>query len=120
MVSKDKGNQKQVTTYYPPADIEQLKRLSDITRVPQAVYLREALEDLLRKRSARAKRPRKIGGDTGEYLAQAFSDIELLVAADVIKSAIAEGRTPLDPEALKRVLARLTMAYKYKTAKRDS
>lgn len=49
MVSKDKGKQKQVTTYYPPEGIEQLKRLSDITRVPQAVYLREALEDLLKK-----------------------------------------------------------------------
>ena len=49
MVSKDKGKQKQVTTYYLPEGIEQLKRLSDITRVPQAVYLREALEDLLKK-----------------------------------------------------------------------
>jgi predicted DNA-binding protein len=49
VVSKDKGKQKQVTTYYSPVDIEQLKRLSDITRVPQAAYLREALEDLLKK-----------------------------------------------------------------------
>jgi predicted DNA-binding protein len=49
VVSKDKGNQKQVTTYYPPTAIEQLKRLSDTTRVPQAVYLREALDDLLKK-----------------------------------------------------------------------
>ena len=49
MVSKDKGRQKQVTTYYPPADIEQLKRLSEVTRVPQAAYLREALEELLKK-----------------------------------------------------------------------
>jgi predicted DNA-binding protein len=49
MVSKDKGKQKQVTTYYPPESIEQHKRLSGITRVPQAVYLREALEDLLKK-----------------------------------------------------------------------
>jgi predicted DNA-binding protein len=51
MVSKDKGRQKQVTTYYPPGDIEQLKRLSDLTRVPQAAYMREALEDLLNKYS---------------------------------------------------------------------
>jgi hypothetical protein len=29
--------------------VERLKRLSDTTRVPPAVYLREALEDLLRK-----------------------------------------------------------------------
>jgi len=51
VVNKDKGKQKQVTTYYPPADIEQLKRLSGLTRIPQAVYLREALEDLLKKYS---------------------------------------------------------------------
>ena len=49
MVSKDKGKQKQVTTYYDPDVIEQLRRLSEVTRVPQAVYLREALEDLLKK-----------------------------------------------------------------------
>lgn len=59
MVSKDKGNQKQVTTYYPPVDIEQLKRLSDTTRVPQAVYLREALEDLLKKYAGTLRRAPK-------------------------------------------------------------
>jgi hypothetical protein len=48
--------------------------------------------------------------DTGEYLARAFSDIELLVAADVIKSAISEGRQHVDREALKRVLAKLAAA----------
>lgn len=52
--------------------------------------------------------------DTGEYLAQAFSDIELLVAADVIKSAISEGRKHVDLEALKGVLAKLTAAYSWK------
>jgi len=35
-----------------PAQIEQLKRLSETTRVPQAVYLREALDDLLKKYAA--------------------------------------------------------------------
>ena len=49
MVSKSKGRQKPVTTYYPPESIEQLKRLSEITRVAQAVYLREALDDLFAK-----------------------------------------------------------------------
>ena len=52
--------------------------------------------------------------DTGEYLAQAFSDIELLVAADVIKSAISERRKHVDLDALKRVLAKLTAAYNWK------
>jgi hypothetical protein len=49
MVSKDKGKQIQVTSYYEPAQIEQLRRLSGSTRVPQAVYIREALDDLLKK-----------------------------------------------------------------------
>ena len=52
--------------------------------------------------------------DTGAYLAQAFSDIELLVAVDVIKSAISERRKHVDPDALNRVLAKLTAAYNWK------
>lgn len=43
------GNQVKIASYYAPEAIEQLKRLSDATRVPQAVYLREALDDLLKK-----------------------------------------------------------------------
>jgi predicted DNA-binding protein len=49
MVSKSKGNQVQVTSYYEPAIVQKLKALSEATRVPQAAYLREALEDLLKK-----------------------------------------------------------------------
>jgi hypothetical protein len=51
---------------------------------------------------------------TREYLAQAFSEIELLVAIDVIESAISEGRRHVDLEALKRVLAKLTAARNWK------
>ena len=43
------GKQAKIVSYYTPAAIEQLKKLSDITRVPQAAYLREALDDLLKK-----------------------------------------------------------------------
>ena len=57
---------------------------------------------------------RATDSDTRKYLAQAFSDIELLVAADVIKSAISEGRKHVDLEALKRVLDKLTAAYNWK------
>jgi len=46
------GNQLKLASYYPPDVVEQLKRLSDATRIPQAAYLREALEDLLKKHSA--------------------------------------------------------------------
>jgi predicted DNA-binding protein len=49
VVSKSKGNQVQVAGYYSPEAVEQLRRLSELTRVPQAVYLREALEELLKK-----------------------------------------------------------------------
>jgi hypothetical protein len=52
--------------------------------------------------------------ETGEYLAHAFSDIELLVAVDVIESAISEGRRHVDLGALKRVLAKLTAAHNWK------
>ena len=49
MVSKSKGNQAPVTSYYDPAAVQRLKALSEATRVPQSVYLREALDDLLKK-----------------------------------------------------------------------
>ena len=52
--------------------------------------------------------------ETGEYLARAFSEIELLVAIDIIESAISEGRKHVDLEALKRVLAKLTAARNWK------
>ena len=52
--------------------------------------------------------------ETGEYLARAFSEIELLVAIDVIESAISETRRHVDLEALKRVLAKLTAAHNWK------
>jgi len=52
--------------------------------------------------------------ESGQYLAQAFSDIELLVAIDVVKSAISEGRKHVDVEALKSVLSKLTSAYDWK------
>jgi hypothetical protein len=61
------------------------------------------------------KTARTIGDDAGEYIGQAFSDIELLAAASVIKAAIDEGRKHVDPEALKRVYAKLTEAYKWRS-----
>lgn len=49
MVSKSKGNQTQLAGYYDPAAVQRLKELSEATRVPQSAYLREALDDLLKK-----------------------------------------------------------------------
>jgi hypothetical protein len=72
-----------------------------------------------KKPDARAKQPRTVGADTGMYLAQAFSDIELLVAADVLKAAISEGRKHVDLEALRSVLAKLTAAYDWKKRARE-
>lgn len=43
------GKQIKIVSYYPPDRIEQLDRLSAATRVPKAQYLREALDDLLKK-----------------------------------------------------------------------
>jgi hypothetical protein len=49
MVAKSKGKQVQMAGYYDRAAIERLRELSDMTRVPQAAYLREALDDVLVK-----------------------------------------------------------------------
>jgi predicted DNA-binding protein len=49
MTDKAKGNQTAITGYYDPDAAQQLKALSETTRVPQSVYLREALDDLLKK-----------------------------------------------------------------------
>jgi len=43
------GNQVKIASYYPPELVDQLKRLSEATRITQSAYLREALEDLLTK-----------------------------------------------------------------------
>ena len=59
MVSNAKGKQKQVMGYYAPETVKQLRRLSEVTRVPQAAYLREALEDLLRKYAATLRKAAK-------------------------------------------------------------
>lgn len=49
MISKAKGNQTAITGYFDPDAAQRLKTLSEMTRVPQSVYLREALDDLLKK-----------------------------------------------------------------------
>ena len=43
------GNRVKLMGYYTPEAVAQLQKLSEVTRVPQAAYLREALEDLLKK-----------------------------------------------------------------------
>lgn len=59
MVSKDKGKQATITSYYDPDSVHRLKALSAATRVPQAVYLREALDDLLKKYAATLRKAEK-------------------------------------------------------------
>ena len=49
MVTKSKGNQTQMAGYSSADSVAQLRKLSDLTRVPQSAYLREALDDLLVK-----------------------------------------------------------------------
>lgn len=53
------GNQVKLASYYPPEMVEHLKRLSDITRIPQAAYLREALDDLLKKYAGTLRKAQK-------------------------------------------------------------
>jgi predicted DNA-binding protein len=59
MVSKDKGNQTAITSYYDPDAVQRLRALSAATRVPQAAYLREALDDLLRKYASTLRKAAK-------------------------------------------------------------
>lgn len=61
MVGSKKGKQVQICSYYPPEMADQLKQLSEGTRVPLATYLREAAEDLLKKYG---DLPQKSGGKT--------------------------------------------------------
>ena len=55
MISKSKGKRRQLLGYYDSGVVKQLQLLSKLTRVPQSVYLREALDDLLRKYSVLRK-----------------------------------------------------------------
>jgi len=59
MVSKDKGTQTAVTGYYDPDAAQRLKALSDKTRIRQSEYLREALDDLLKKYAATLRKAAK-------------------------------------------------------------
>ena len=52
MIIKSKETQSQIASYYNIDVVRQLKRLSEITGVPMAAYLREAVDDLLKKYAA--------------------------------------------------------------------
>jgi predicted DNA-binding protein len=58
MVRK-KGNRVHADLYLDPDKHEQLQRLSGLTRIPQAAYLREAVDDLLRKYAATLRKAAK-------------------------------------------------------------
>lgn len=59
MVSNPKGKQVQVMGYYSPEVAKRLRQLSAATRIPQAAYLREALDDLLKKYAATLRKAGK-------------------------------------------------------------
>lgn len=59
MSATQKGKQLQLCSYYAPEVVGQLKRLSEATRVPLAVYMREAAEDLLKKYAAALRKAGK-------------------------------------------------------------
>ena len=58
MVSKSKGKQTPMSGYYDHAAASQLYSLCARTGVPKAAYLREALDDLLRKYASAPRQPR--------------------------------------------------------------
>ena len=53
------GKQIKVVSYYSPEAVEQLKRLAAATRVQQSIYLREALDDLLKKYAVTLRKTNK-------------------------------------------------------------
>jgi len=54
---KKKDERVKISTYLSTDLMERLKALSDQTRVPQAAYFREAVEDLLKKYESNRKQP---------------------------------------------------------------
>jgi predicted DNA-binding protein len=58
MISHAKGDQTQVTSYYSAEAVRRLKALSKATRIPQSAYLREALDDLLKKYAGTLRKAR--------------------------------------------------------------
>ena len=58
------GNKVLRSIYLDVAQVERIKRLSDITKVPQAVYVREGLDLLLRKYEE------KMGSAAQQYVAE--------------------------------------------------
>lgn len=56
MAAMKVGKQVKIVSYYAPDAIDRLKRLSSATRVPQAVYLREALDALLKRYAKELRR----------------------------------------------------------------
>jgi predicted DNA-binding protein len=59
MVGNPKGKQAQVTSYYDPEAVRRLRALSAATDRPQSAYLREALDDLLKKYAATLRKAGK-------------------------------------------------------------
>jgi predicted DNA-binding protein len=55
----NKVNRVMTSLYLDPPVHRELKRLSEVTRVPVAVYLREALADLLKKYAKELRRADK-------------------------------------------------------------
>lgn len=47
------------TVYLETEQVEALKKLSDVTRVPQATFIREAIDDLLKKYAKDLRKPSK-------------------------------------------------------------
>jgi predicted DNA-binding protein len=54
-----KGKRVLTSLYLDPPVNEDLKRLSAVTRIPMAVYLREAVDDLLKKYAKELRRAKK-------------------------------------------------------------
>jgi predicted DNA-binding protein len=55
-MASQKGRQAQTSLYLPVETLERLQQLAKRSRIPMAAYLREAVEDLLKKYEEPKKR----------------------------------------------------------------
>jgi predicted DNA-binding protein len=55
---RTKGKRVHADLYLDPEKHEQLQKLSEFSRIPMAAYLREAVDDLLKKHAATLRKAR--------------------------------------------------------------
>src|SRR5438128_2317587 len=115
---RTKGKRVHADLYLDPEKHEQLQKLSGLSRIPMAAYLREAVDDLLEKHGPKPN-PRGIA-NVGPSIGQALSPTELTAIALAVQAALKPGIDIADRESLKRGFAKLRTASNWQVLNRKS